>query len=366
MARQATGSIDYHQGRWRLRLTVAGERRLAGTYGTKTEAEAARVAVLAELGRRSVPAEAAWLVADWGERWLDGREMAHVVRYVGGERGLFRAHVAPDPIGKLALRKVTRADVLAWTARLRGKGLATQSVRNILGVLRGALEGALDAAQVRVNVARGIRLPRQTRTEESWMWLPPAELARLVDSVDGPERWLVAFAAGAGLRAGELVALRAADVHEDHVVVRYGGPPKEPTKNGKIRKVPLFGIAADAWRKWQAERKGWACEGEGKANPLGLAFPGRRGGYRSADHVLRWDVWTTARKAAGVPAVRWHDLRHTCASSLVSGVWGRRWSLEEIREVLGHSELSVTQRYAHLSHDAIAQAARETPGPKPY
>lgn len=43
-------------------------------------------------------------------------------------------------------------------------------------------------------------------------------------------------------------------------------------------------------------------------------------------------------------------------------MWGRSWSLEEVREVLGHSELSVTQRYAHLSHDAIAEAARATPG----
>jgi integrase len=51
--------------------------------------------------------------------------------------------------------------------------------------------------------------------------------------------------------------------------------------------------------------------------------------------------------------VRFHDLRHTCASHLVSGTWGRAWRLEEVRDYLGHSNISVTQRYAHMSPHAM-------------
>jgi hypothetical protein len=58
--------------------------------------------------------------------------------------------------------------------------------------------------------------------------------------------------------------------------------------------------------------------------------------------------------------VRFHDLRHTCASHLVSGTWGRRWSLEEVQRVLGHGSRSTTERYAHLAEDALDHAAAQT------
>lgn len=69
--------------------------------------------------------------------------------------------------------------------------------------------------------------------------------------------------------------------------------------------------------------------------------------------------WPVLRKAAKVrPEVRWHDLRHTCASHLVSGTWGRAWRLEEVQAVLGHSSSTTTQRYAHLAPEALMGAAR--------
>ena len=61
--------------------------------------------------------------------------------------------------------------------------------------------------------------------------------------------------------------------------------------------------------------------------------------------------------------VRWHDLRHTCASSLVSGAWGRPWRLEEVAKVLGHSSIQTTQVYAHLATSVVQEAAYATPGP---
>lgn len=58
--------------------------------------------------------------------------------------------------------------------------------------------------------------------------------------------------------------------------------------------------------------------------------------------------------------VRWHDLRHTCGASLISGWWGRAWRLEEIKELLGHKDIAITQRYAHLAKGALLTAADET------
>jgi hypothetical protein len=58
--------------------------------------------------------------------------------------------------------------------------------------------------------------------------------------------------------------------------------------------------------------------------------------------------------------VRFHDLRHTHASHLLQGSWGRKWMLSEIAQMLGHSSVNMTTRYAHLSEGGIAQAVRET------
>jgi len=62
--------------------------------------------------------------------------------------------------------------------------------------------------------------------------------------------------------------------------------------------------------------------------------------------------WDNARKAAGLPDVRMHDLRHSMASNMVNS--GR--SIYEVAKVLGHSQLKTTQRYAHLSQETLLAA----------
>jgi site-specific recombinase XerD len=64
-------------------------------------------------------------------------------------------------------------------------------------------------------------------------------------------------------------------------------------------------------------------------------------------------AWNTVRKAAGIPELRMHDLRHSFASFLVNS--GR--SLYEVQRLLGHYDPKVTMRYAHLSQDSLVDAA---------
>jgi integrase len=193
------------------------------------------------------------------------------------------------------------------------------------------------------------------------------------------DRHAIAFAIGCGLRQGEQWTLHIVDVHVDddnpHVIVRYGGRKKgklTPPKNGKTRRIELFGRALDAARAWLEILPTWC-----KTNTHGLMFPTQRGNYRRETKAPRgWSKPTrsgaksyleiaglhdaTARHD-GRP-VRWHDLRHTCGASLISGWWGRRWSLIEVRDQLGHKDIKTTQRYAHLAPDVLMAAARGTPG----
>jgi integrase len=187
---------------------------------------------------------------------------------------------------------------------------------------------------------------------------------------------LFAFAIGTGLRQGELYSLELRDVHLDdehpHIVVRYGKPRQGKTKTGKIRRVELFGRALQAARAWLVELPQWA-----KANPQRLMWPTQRGCRRRDSKPPRgWSAPTRADgksylELAGLHRpvarhdgrpVRFHDLRHTCGASLVSGWWGRRWSLIEVRDHLGHDDIDTTQRYAHLAPGVLAEAARQTGG----
>jgi len=91
-----------------------------------------------------------------------------------------------------------------------------------------------------------------------------------------------------------------------------------------------------------------------------LVWPATNGGRRDKGEP-HW--WKDAVRAAGIDRnVRWHDLRHTCASSLIAGWWGRKWSLEEVKEMLGHASITTTERYAHLAESEIQKAAKETAG----
>lgn len=349
MAR-SMGSIDKTAaGRYRVRITTpSGDRKPVGTFDTREEAETHLAAI--EEAREGVKGHT---VASWGAEWLDARELAREIKDIEGSRGIFRKHIEADPIGDIGLRSVTRGHVNAWLGRVRRKG-ARATAGNALTVLRGLFRSAADNGHVRIDPTVGVKLPREKRTDEPWTWLRPAEQALLLARIPIPQRYAVQFAIGCGLRAGELVGLELADVSDTTIVVRYGDKNHAPTKNGKLRYVPLFGVAREAWKLWRAALPTWC-----KKNPLGLAFPGKLGAYRDSSHFFRWadwDTWTT--DVFGKRNVRFHDLRHTCASCLVSGVWGRNWSLEEVQALLGHSSMSITQRYAHLCGTALERAAK--------
>ena len=204
------------------------------------------------------------------------------------------------------------------------------------------------------------------RTQEPWTFLQLAEQTalRTCEAIPEHDRLLISVAMTTGMRPSEMAHLRLDDIKVDgedpHIVVRFGRRGRA-TKNGKIRTVPLLrGLGVEAMRAWLEILPSY-CKG----NPLKIAFPYPSGARRQVGgskffHAKR-SLFAQYLSAAGInPEVRFYDLRHTFASSLVSGLWGRPWSLEEVQPMLGHSSIAMTQRYAHLSDTTIKKAARET------
>lgn len=334
-------------GRFRARKKAKrrGQYVALGTYPTEEEA-------LAALDAPARPKVAVLTLSKHGEAYLERRAKTGV-RDIATDRSRWACYVDADPLGKIGLRDLKRRDVLDWRDRLVGRDLAVSTVRNALNLLRCALEDALDRELVPVNVARSVKLHRslEARADDTWTVLDPDEQVALLRSVDDEEWATVAAALGCGFRNTEQWRLRKQDVDLEArtVTVRYSRKGK-PTKGGRVRTIHLFGIGLDAVRAAMKQSKG------------DHVFPAPRTKARRFDssHPTRWEAWV---ERAGIQRhVRWYDLRHTCATSLLAGWWGRKWSLDEVRQMLGHTTIKITERYAHLLDDTLQRAAAGTVG----
>lgn len=202
-----------------------------------------------------------------------------------------------------------------------------------------------------------MKIPKMPRTDEdAWTFLTADELDDFFallesDLARDDQRAIFSVAVFAGLRKNELWGLQWGDLTLDgprpQIHVRRQGRDK-PTKSGKPRRVPCFPPAAAALERWRQVKPG-----------VGSAFvwPSKGGGPHHKDYDAGWV--RLHRLLAVARSVRFHDLRHTFASHLVMGTWGRAWRLEEVQQVLGHVSIETTQRYAHLAPDSILSLAAE-------
>jgi integrase len=193
------------------------------------------------------------------------------------------------------------------------------------------------------------------RMAERWDWLArnPFRFVRLLN--EGPFRarycsreelgcllqssppWLqevVRFAVSTGMRRGEIASLRW-----EQVKLAEGLVVLEETKTGQTRGVPLNETAQHILR-YRPKRIG--C-------PYVFWNPETGKPWADITHVFG-----KACRRAGIVGLRFHDLRHTCASYMVqAGV-----ELQVVKEILGHKDLRMTLRYAHLAPRAKLEAAK--------
>ena len=183
---------------------------------------------------------------------------------------------------------------------------------------------------------RDCRIRNKRRNGNGWRRMRHiAELPDLSDQhyVDHL-RPMVLLTLNTGLRRGEIFCLRWADVDlsRNSMTIRGG-----TAKSGRTRYIPLNPEVALTLQRWKSSTtySDWV-------------FPAKDGGRLTSIRTS----WHTVLRDAKINDFRWHDLRHHFASRLVmSGV-----DLNTIRELLGHSDLSMTLRYAHLSPEHKAEA----------
>jgi len=317
---------------------VGGKRVEVGVFASHEAAEVALEALVSEAYAAGATPQAGISLRRLGEMCLALRRREGL-RSVSSEENRWKVHVETWELASVAASTLTRADVRSWVAGLARKGLATQTRKNALNLLRAVLEHGVELELLESNVARDIRVKDRGTTKERSTWLSLDEAERLIDAANDPAVTLAIFT---GLRLGELRSLEWADVHETEILVRYGAPGK-PTKNGLTRRVQILPQAREA------------LDAMPRIGPL--VFPGRS----PDEHRYRlvsskdWKQWLVDAEIGR--HVRWHDLRHTCATLLLSGALGVAWSTEAVREHLGHSSVTVTERYAHAIGTVSGRAA---------
>jgi integrase len=151
---------------------------------------------------------------------------------------------------------------------------------------------------------------------------------------------MVLVSLNTGVRRGSVFGLLWGDIDFQNKTLTLRG---DNNKSGKVTRLPLNRVALDVLTAWR-EQSARTAEDE-------LVFPSAGGG--EINSVRR--SWARVLKVAGIENFRWHDMRHDFASQLVMhGI-----SLLQVSKLLGHSDVKMTMRDAHLSPEA-GQAAVET------
>ena len=226
--------------------------------------------------------------------------------------------------------------VRAYLARLHQRRLSRASIGRRLASVRSCFRFLARRGVIERNPARQVRSPRQVRRLPSFV--PKDESKELLDRPSGPspaamrDRALLELLYATGIRVAECCGLDCADLDRSLRTVRVLG------KGDKERMVPVGDAALAAVDRYLTAR--------GRAS--GPLFTNQRGGRlttRSAHRI----VGREARLAGLDRRVTPHTLRHTFATHML----GEGADLRLIQELLGHSRLSTTQRYTHVSPEQL-------------
>jgi integrase len=255
----------------------------------------------------------------------------------GSNRMILDGHLL-DFFGAMRLDTITASDVERYKGQKLQDDLAAKTINNHLAVLSKCLKSAVEWE--RVAVAPRIKLLKVP--PQRFKHLDRTETARLLDGFVDP-RWRVmaVCAVRAGLRMGELIGLRWEDVDFERrqLSVRRSivrGVVAAP-KSNKERHLPMTQDLSTALASLKTKR-GYVFQQALTGEPMTRGM---------TDRALK-----TACKRSGVRMIGWHVLRHTFASQLAtSGI-----SIRIIQELLGHSDMKMTLRYAHLAPSALREA----------
>lgn len=336
--------------RW-VKLPDGTKQRVYGTPrrynlpNTKQGAVEAEQRALEELRAGHVPAGRSMTLVKFQSTFIEHSKGKNKPRTVNSKEQILRDHIVPQ-LGDRTLDAISYAVIEDFKHYLvrpepNGPGLSAKTANNVLTVLRRLL---VVAAKRKLIIA----VP-----EFEWLetddpdfdFLTFEEADRLIKGADTGSEWttMILVAMRTGLRQGELLALRWEDVDlkAHRVVVKRQvsrGVITKP-KGGRSREVELGDEVSAVLTKHRHLRGPLVfCDADGKMLTAG---------------ACKWPLYR-ASKRAGLRRIGWHVLRHTFGSHLAM----RGASMKSIQELMGHTTMTMTMRYAHLSPETRRDTVR--------
>lgn len=301
-------------------------------------------------------------VGEYLDSWLKGSVHGSVRASTYDRYELaIRVHLKPA-LGSTKLKKLTPAMVATFYQDKLAAGYAPSGVNKLHVTLHKALDQAVRWHMVPRNVCEAVSAPRPS--SEEMQTLSPDQVLALLDTVRGDRlEALYTVAVTAGLRQGEILALRWDDVDLEAATVSVRRTLTKngtalltgDTKTGKSRRtISLTDAAVTALRE-HLQRQVEEMERLGDLyTDHGLVFTTEAGTLINPTN-LRKRSFAKLLKHANLPQIRFHDLRHTCATLLFSkGVHPKN-----VQELLGHANVAITlDTYSHVIPGMGDQTAR--------
>jgi integrase len=326
-----------------LMINGKQERKVSSAWLTEAEALEALAKRQREVGA-GILERAERTLGEVAEEYL-AYKRDHGKRSLKDDERIVRARLLPAFGAGLPVQRLTAAAIAQYekarmaTLARGGRPLSAHTVRNELGVLRHCLRLARRWGYL--DVVPEVVLPKMPRGR--LRFLEADEIGRLLDACRASRNRslaaVVVLALHTGMRKGELLGLEWARVDLSSARIRL-----DRTKSDEPRGVPINRAVYEALIALAPDPD----------QRRGRVFPA--GNDRRGSQIRT--AFEAALTRAGIRGFRFHDLRHTAASHLVM----RGASLKDVQEILGHADLRMTTRYAHLSPAHLRGAVERLEG----
>ncbi len=254
----------------------------------------------------------------------------------GRDEELYRLRIKAV-FGHKRLNQITRLQVQNFHASVLNEGLAAASANHHIKLIRRMFNLAISWDMLEKNPASRIHMFEEDNQEERYM--NDVQLGNLMEVLKTDSArsvcQITTFLLATGCRLNEALSATWPQVDKHKRVFRVAA---KNSKSKRMRPVPLNDTAIEVLNQ---------LDTEGQYEHLFINKKTKK------PYVNIAKVWEKLRAKAGLPHLRLHDLRHQAASNLINS----GSSLYIVQQILGHSDPSVTQRYAHLSMKSLNDAS---------
>jgi len=341
-------------------LTGKRERSYKTVNGTKKQAEATLRKMIAEVENGGIITASAEKLGDWLHEWLklylpNIEETTRV-----GYREKIDGYIIPK-LGDIKLKSLNTPTIQAWVNELKDDGkLAPKTIRNAFLNLKAALNKAVILKMIPSNPCFGVELPKLNRYKAEIY--SGDEISKVIDAAEGTEMYLpVLLEIAVGFRRGELLALKWDAVDFDNRIIhvrenRVNGDGKvqvkAPKSSAGVRDITVGSNIISELKKAHKEYLENKLKLGAGFTDSNLVICQKNGKPFAPDSMTQ--KWLRFTKSHNLKHIRFHDLRHTCATAMLeAGI-----DPKTVQSRLGHANISITMDvYGHCTKAMDKKAA---------